>query len=242
MVRMGLLTAILVGFVCTAEAGKAPDIRNVGDVGLEVPDEPFTFGPGDKLTVAVFHHPELNAEIVVAPDGTITYPLVGQMTVAGQTYTQVLTQIQDALREYYTDASVAVNIREVTNQKVIVAGEVQKQQTMQITGELRVLEALVQAGGINPDARTNNVLLIRGGLDKAELYTIDVDRLLNGDLSQNVLLQKGDVLVVPTKTIVNVERFFRHVQGILSPFVNATQIYRNVGSVSSGPASAPTGN
>jgi len=98
----------------------------------------------------------------------------------------------------------------------------------QIPGEMTAPGALTRTGGINPDARTDNSLLVRGGLEEPQLFTVDVNRLLMGDLSQNVQLQRMDVVVVPAKTIVNVERFFRHVQGILAPVVSATQIYRNI--------------
>jgi protein involved in polysaccharide export with SLBB domain len=90
------------------------------------------------------------------------------------------------------------------------------------------LEALTISGGINPSARTTNVLLIRGGVEKPELYVVDVHAIYSeGDTEQMVYLQRGDIVVVPTKTITNVGRYFREVQGTLSPFVAGTAIYRN---------------
>lgn len=207
-------------------------IPNVGDAGLEIPDEPFTFGPGDRLQVKVWKHEDLDGEIIVSPDGTITFPLVGQLQVAGRTYAEVKAALEEGLRPYYTDASVAVNVTQVNNQKVVVCGEALTPSILEISGEMHVLEALVRAGAINPDARTDNILLIRGTNDDRQLYFVDVDALLAGDLAQNAPLQRGDILVVPTRTITNVERFFRHIQGILSPFVSITQVYRNVNTVS----------
>ncbi|MBT3221853.1 MAG: polysaccharide export protein, partial [Proteobacteria bacterium] len=175
-----------------------------------------------------YRHEDLNAELTVAPDGTVSLPLLGRVQIADRTYAELVTILEDGWGQYYTDVSVAVNVTEVNNQKIFVVGEVENPTVMQITGELTILEALVRAGGINPDARTKNLLLIRGGDDEGALYAVDVDALLRGDMTQNVALQKGDVVVVPARTIVNVERFFRHVQGILSPFVNISQLYRNV--------------
>jgi protein involved in polysaccharide export with SLBB domain len=218
-----MITVVLLVFVAFA----APP--NVAAIDLPpAPHGPFVFGPGDRLEIRVHRHQDLDGPITVAPDGTITVPLVGRVVVGGKSYEAVVSSIETGLREYYTDASVAVNVVEINNRKVFVVGEVKTPSVLQITGEMRALEALVQSGGINPDARTSNVLLVRGGLDKPVLATIDVDALMRGDTAQNVALRPDDILVVPAKTIVNVERFFRRIQGILSPFVSASQIYRNV--------------
>lgn len=227
---MSQAVIMLLLLATSAFAGRSDEqIPDVSEIRVpDVADQPFVFGPGDKFSVQVFRHPELNAEIVVAPDGTATYPLVGRVQVAGRGYTDLVADLEAALREYYTDASVAVNVVEISNQKVFVVGEVTNPAVLQITGEMSVLEALVRTGGINSNARTDNLLLIRGGLESPELYMIDVDRLLAGELSQNAKLQRMDIIVVPSKTIVNVERFFRHVQGILSPVVSMTQGYRNM--------------
>jgi protein involved in polysaccharide export with SLBB domain len=123
-----------------------------------------------------------------------------------------------------------VNVISVTNQKVIVIGEVQQPQVLQITNEMSLLEALTRTGGINPDARTSNVLLIRGGnLDKPQLVTVNVDAIYGrGDFSQMVYLQRGDIVYVPTKTITNVERFFHRLSAVLGPAVSGSAIYRNI--------------
>ncbi len=215
---------------------------NVADVDLPtVSNNDFQFGAGDRLGIKVYKHPDLDGELTVAPDGTITLPLVGRVAIADHTYNDVVTTIETGLRAYYSDASVAVNVVEVTNRKVYIVGEVAQPMVMQITGHLPMIEALTRSGGINPDARTNNILLIRGGLDTPALYTVDVERMLMGEEAQNVALQPGDIVVVPTKTIVNVERFFRHVQGILAPFVSASQLYRNANVGSPQPVIEDTG-
>lgn len=201
---------------------------NVADVDLPASsNSDFRFGAGDRIGIKVYKHPDLDGDLTVAPDGSITLPLVGRVAIADRTYEDVVTTLQTSLREYYSDASVAVNVIEVTNRKVYIVGEVAQPMVLQITGQLPMIEALTRSGGINPDARTSNLLLIRGGLAAPALYTVDVERMLLGDAAQNVALQPGDIIVVPAKTIVNVERFFRHIQGILAPFVSASQIYRN---------------
>lgn len=223
---LSLLFATLLG--CAAPA-RPPNVAE-SDVSLRLPPaERFTFGPGDTLKIWVWRHDDLTVDVIIAPDGYIAYPLVGRIQAAGLTYEELSKALQDKIDDYYVDAQVSVNITSVTNQKVFVLGEVNSPGVLQITSELSLLEALVRTGGINQDARTKNVLVVRGGLENPKLFTVDVDALTGrGDMSQMVYLQKGDIVVVPTKTITNVERFFRHVQAILAPAVGASAIYRNV--------------
>ena len=149
--------------------------------------------------------------------------------MAGLTYEQFVARLQSAVSEYYVDAQVAVNIAQVTNQKVLVIGEVAQPMVLQITNDLSLLEALTRAGGIHPDARTRNVLLVRGGAAEPQVYTVDVDAIYGrGDFSQMVYLQRGDIVYVPARTITDVERFFKRLQGVLAPALSGSAVYRNV--------------
>ena len=212
---------LLFALGCVPVQAPANVVESAVDLKLP-PAQAFTFGRGDTLRIWVWRHDDLTVDVTVAPDGNISYPLVGRIEVAGLTYDQLVSKLQVAIAEYY------VNIMSVTNQKVLVLGEVQSPQVMQVKNDLSILEALVTAGGINPDARTSNVLLIRGGLTKPELYTVNVDAIYGkGDMTQLVYLQRGDIVVVPTKTITNIDRFFRHVQAILAPAVGGSAVFRN---------------
>lgn len=206
--------------------------ENVAEAGVELrvpPAESYRLGAGDAIKVTVWRHEDLTMEVTIAPDGAISYPLIGRVQLAGKTYEEIVTTLQEAIAKYYVDAQVAVNITSVTNQKVLVLGEVANPAVLQITNDLSIMEALVRTGGINQDAHTSNILLIRGGLEKPELYTINVDAIFRtGDMSQMVYLQRGDIVVVPPKTITNVTRFFQRVSSVIGPAVSASTIYRNV--------------
>lgn len=214
-------------------AGCGPKVRppNIAetDVELVAPTADFTFGPGDTLSILVWRHDDLTMDVTVAPDGAISYPLVGRLQVAGMTYDQVVATLTQAISQYYNDAQVAVNVKTIASQKVFVFGEVASPQVLQLTQQMSMLEALVRTGGINSDARTSNVLLIRGGMDAPKLYAVNIDAIYGkGDFSQMVYLQRDDIVVVPAKTITNVERFFRHVSAIIAPAVSGSAVYRNV--------------
>jgi polysaccharide export outer membrane protein len=229
--RLLLLLFVFIGGPAGAKK-KAPRLMNIVDADPAVRKVPspseFQLGPGDKIAIRVWRHDDLDMDITIAPDGSITYPLVGRIVVAGMTYPVLVTKLGEAISEYYTDPQISVNILELHSQKVFVIGEVTSPSVLQLSNEMSILEALTIAGGINPSARTNNVLLIRGEIDKPELYTVDVQSIYaKGDTSQMVYLQRGDIIMVPTKTITNVSRYFKEVQGTLSPFVAGTAIYRN---------------
>lgn len=224
-------TLATLGFALAACAPKVA-IQNVSEVDEAIRRVPtpaeFRLGPGDRISIDVWRHDDLDMEVTIAPDGSITFPLVGRVVVDGMTYPDLVDVLKGAIAEYYTDPQVAVNIIELHSQKVIVLGEVETPSVLQLSNEMSILEALTMTGGINSSARTDNVLLIRGGLEEPQLFTVDVRAIYReGDMSQMVNLERGDIVVVPTKTITNIGRYFREVQGILAPFVAASAIYRN---------------
>lgn len=214
-------------------APKAP-IPNIAEAPLEqrqaLQPEEFQLGPGDEIAISVWRHADLNLDVTIAPDGSITYPLVGTITVAGMTFPELSSTLTEAISEYYENPQVSVNITDINSQKVFVLGDgVTAPQVLQLENEMSVLEALTRAGGLNTNARTRNVLLVRGGIDDPALYTIDVAAIYSeGRMDQMVFLQQGDIVVVPNRTITNVANYFREVQGILSPFVSGSAVYRNV--------------
>jgi polysaccharide export outer membrane protein len=227
LLNLCLFSGLLLGG-CSS---RIPNVSESADVSVLRPPAPdaFVFGPGDILEVKVWRQQDMDMIITIAPDGAISYPLLGRVMVAGLSYPELVSTLEEGLSNYYTEPSVAVNIVELNSQKIFVLGEVQTPSVLQIENDMSILEALTRTGGINPDARTDNVLLIRGGLETPELYRVDVAGIYGrGDFTQMVYLERGDIVMVPTKTIVNVDRYFRHIQGALSPIVGGTVIYRNV--------------
>ncbi len=222
----------------TALARERAEVQNVSEAALPGPED-FQLGPGDRISVRVWRQEDLTMDLVIAPDGSITYPLIGRVEVAGLTYTQLSEKLTAAVSTYYANPQVTVNILEVQSQKVFVVGEVTAPSVLELTHPLTVMEAITLAGGINSYARTRNVLLVRGGLEEPELYTVDVHAILSeGKMDQNVVLQRGDILFVPTRTITNAARFFKDVQTVLAPFVAGSAIYRNaLGSGAQGTSS-----
>lgn len=224
------LLATLLGLGCVPKT----TIPNIIEAPIEtrraLEPEEFQLGPGDEIEITVWRHPDLNLTVRIAPDGSITYPLVGTITIAGMTFPELSETLSEAISQYYESPQVAVNITELNSQKIFVLGDgVAVPQVLQLDNEMSILEALTRAGGLSSTARTRNVLLVRGGIDAPELYTVDVNAIYTaGQMDQMVYLQRGDIVVVPNRTITNVSNYFREVQGILTPFVSGSAVYRNV--------------
>lgn len=218
----GLCVALLGGCAKHSSASsELPELRPPSAQDIVV-------GPGDVIAIKVWRQQELEGQMVIAPDGTLSLPLAGRVQVAGMSWSELVAAIDQSLSEYLVDPSISVELVETNSQKVFVLGEVQNPAVLQAVNNLTILEALARTGGINPDARTDNVMLVRGGMEEPQLYLVDVEGIYQrGDFSQLVTLQAGDIVVVPAKTIVNVERFFRRMQGVLAPFLAGSAIYRN---------------
>lgn len=184
-----------------------PELRN------SIDSYQYQVGPGDVLNIVVYDHPELTipagsersaaeAGTIVHADGTLYYPYIGRVEVEGMTVNQIRDIIARRLSTYITDPQVEVSVAAYLSKRVYVSGAVGNPGMLPITNvPMTVLDAISQSGGPNATANWHDVTLNRGG-EEIELSLFEM--LKQGDLTQNRLLQAGDVLHVPSAENQNV--------------------------------------
>lgn len=163
------------------------------------PDATYTVKPGDVLQVSVWKEPELQGPMLVQPDGKFSFPLAGQIDARGKTVAQLQQEISARLAHFITDPVVTVSLTQVNGNKVYVIGQVQKPGAFVVNPSVDVMQALSMAGGTTPFAALGSIQILRrvdGGNQVALPFNYN-DVAHGRDLSQNVTLQAGDVVVVP---------------------------------------------
>ena len=161
----------------------------------------YLIGPLDQLEIFVWRAPELSTNVTVRPDGRISTPLVEDMVAAGKTPSKLSVDIEDALREFVKSPEVTVIVSDFSStfdQQVRVLGEAQKPIALPFQAGMTVLDVMVAVGGLTEFAAGNKAVLIRGkGADK-QSYRVRLDDLLRkGNISANVPVLPGDVILIP---------------------------------------------
>ena len=158
----------------------------------------YQIGPGDVLEISVWKDDSLSRELVVPPDGVISFPLIGDLNVKYLTVTDVRKAVTKKLSEYVPDATVSVILVNLNSLKAYVIGKVLKPGQYGITMETSVMQILSMAGGINPFADGKKILILRKINNKTVKIPFNHDQVMKGEnLQQNILIQRGDVVVVP---------------------------------------------
>jgi polysaccharide biosynthesis/export protein len=162
-------------------------------------DESYMVQSGDTLSISVWKEPDLQAPVVlVRPDGTFSFPLVGQVDARNKSVTQLQQIVTERLSKYISDPVVTVSVQEIKGNKVYVIGQVAKPGEFIVNPRVDVMQALSMAGGTTPFASLGNIIILRrsGGTQTAIPFHYS-DVIKGKDLAQNIRLESGDVVVVP---------------------------------------------
>jgi len=158
----------------------------------------YLIGPGDVLQIAVWKEDGLQQEVLVRPDGEISFPLAGQLKAGGKTTSQLQKELVNKIKKFIPDPVINVSIIKITNNKVFVIGKVNRPGEFIASHYIDVMQALTMAGGLNAYAKTGDVKILRRVNDKEISIPFEYDEVAQGDeLQQNIILQSGDVVVVP---------------------------------------------
>jgi polysaccharide export outer membrane protein len=178
-------------FLCLAWCGTAFGADSPQSAGYQLQ-------PGDMLQIVVWKETDLQSEVLIRPDGGMSFPLAGELQAAGHTVQELTKTLEERIRKYVPDAVVTVAVKSVGGNLVFVIGKVNKPGVFPLSGPIDVMQALSLAGGATPFADTNSIRVLRrsGAHQTAiEFRYGDVER--GRKLDQNILLQSGDTVVVP---------------------------------------------
>lgn len=158
----------------------------------------YLLGPEDVLKVSVWKDEHLTQETVVRPDGMITFPLIGDVSAAGRTAEDVRAEIAKRLVKFMPNPNVTVTVLKVLSYRIYVLGRVNKPGEFLVGHNTDVLQALSLAGGLTPYAAENDIKIMRRGGSHQQVFRFRYGDVQKGkDLTQNILLQRGDVVMVP---------------------------------------------
>ncbi len=158
----------------------------------------YLIQPGDLLEISVWREEYLEREVIVQPDGKISFPLAGILMAADSTVEEVQRRVAQQLQQYIPDPVVTVSIKEIRGNRVYVLGQVQNPGQFVMNPRVDVIQALALAGGATPFAELNDIKILRrvGGSQRLiEFRYADIARGRN--LEQNIILKSGDVIIVP---------------------------------------------
>ena len=164
-------------------------------------ETPYLIGPGDTLQVDVWRSPELSVTIPVRPDGKISTPLVDDMQASGKTTGQLAKDIEKSLAKYVQKPVVTVivtNFVGLYSQQIRVIGEAAKPQALPYREKMTLLDVMIAVGGITDFADGNKASIRRNIGGKTQQFGVRLkDLVREGDLSANVPMRPGDILIIP---------------------------------------------
>lgn len=161
-------------------------------------NQEYRIGPEDVLMISVWKEPDLQREVLVRPDGGITFPLAGDIIAAGKTPKELQDEITSRIKTYIPGAVVTVSVTKLTGLRIYVIGKVKNPGQFVIGRYVDVLQALTLAGGITPYASEKNIKVLRRRDGKEITMPFNYSAVKDGrNLEQNIQLENDDVVVVP---------------------------------------------
>lgn len=195
--RIGAVLAMLVLAACSVPPAPAALTAPPADAAAA-----YRIGPGDTLTISVYGAPDLSVSALpVRPDGRISTPLVPDIVAVGKTPTQLGQEIATRLRKYVNDPMVTVMVDSFNgplNRSIRVIGQATTPETIPYVDGMTLLDVMVAVKGLTPYAAGNSAKVIRKEGSKEVAIPVHISALLNGgDMSQNIAMHPGDIVVIP---------------------------------------------
>ncbi len=183
-------SGVLIFFVCLTLLVFCP-------IGLAA-EKIYHLDSGDVIEISVWKDPELSRNLVVPPDGIISFPLIGSINIKRLTVPELRKIVTQKLSEFIPDATVTVMLVEINSLKAYVIGKTNNPGEFPINLETNVMQILSMAGGLNPFASKGNINILRHQDNRIIKIPFNYGQVEKGkNLEQNIILKAGDVVVVP---------------------------------------------
>lgn len=196
--RSGILVGGLIGSL--AAGGCATNNYPPAPVKAADPDYNYVIGPGDNVSIQVWRNPEISMSVPVRPDGKITSPLIEDLPAMGKDSTTLARDIEKALEKYIREPIVQVIVTGFVgpySEQIRVVGEAAKPQALPYKQKMTLLDLMIVVGGITDFADGNGATILRTSEGNKQYSVRLKDLLRNGDVSANVDMRPGDILVIP---------------------------------------------
>lgn len=201
-IRPFLLSAVLLcaplAYAQDASAQKLDASAKPAAVTAAGAEADYKIGPQDTIRIDVWKEPDISRTIPVRPDGKISLPLLNDVQASGLTAMQLAASLRESLTKYLTNPQVTVTVTEINSRRVYLTGEVSHAGALPLLPNMTVLQALSSAGGFTQFAKLKNIYVLRNEDGKQVKHPFNYKEVVKGKLAeQNILLQPGDVIVVP---------------------------------------------
>lgn len=169
-------------------------------VSAATPDYRYVIGPGDSINIIVWRNPEISQSVTVRPDGRITTPLIDELYALGRNPKDLAREIEKELSKYIRDPVVTVIVGGFNgpfSEQIRIVGEAARPQALPYRQNMTLLDLMIVVGGLTDFADGNRAVLVRGK-EGGKQYTVRIkDLLKRGDISANVDVKPGDILIIP---------------------------------------------
>lgn len=161
-------------------------------------DTKYRIGAGDLLEISVWKEEDMDKQVLVKPDGGISFPLIGHVMASGLTTSELTDRIKSRLKKFIPNPVVNVSVLQTVSNKIYVVGKVLRPGEYRATHYMDVLQAISLAGGLSPYADSDDIKIIRRGAEGKQVFEFDYDEVISGDnLDMNIVLQPGDTVAIP---------------------------------------------
>jgi len=197
--RVVSLLAFASMMICSLNSYAEEDGNKAAAPPAPVKKRIYKINPGDVIEINVWKEEGMIQEVLVRPDGGISFPLVGDLTAENLSLVEIEQLISEKLSKYLADPVVTVSAKQLLGNKIYVIGQVNKPGEYVVNRYVDVMQVLSMAGGMTPFAAVNDIIILRRDIHgKQQAIEFEYGELEDGDeLEQNIVMQAGDVVVVP---------------------------------------------